>query len=108
MIAGGSPLGEVCAVTAYTNVTLSILQNDPSFQELVAFYREKVAEKFDVFGRRLAAIGEGVQAEILDRLENDPESFTPKELTNLMTIAADRTGFGPSAKQTVNVNVTLN
>ncbi len=107
LLAGGSAPSEVAAVTGYSNVTVSILQVDPAFAELVEFYRSKIAEKFDVFGQRLSAIGLATQAEILDRLETEPASFTPKELTQLMTVSADRTGFGPSAKQTVNINVSM-
>lgn len=107
LFASGSSPAEVGAITGFAGTTLSILQNDPSFRELVSFYRTKVAEKFDVFGQRLALVGEAAQAEILERLENEPASFSPKELTQLMTVAADRTGHGPKSNQSVNVTVTM-
>lgn len=107
LLAAGTPPGEAAAIMRYDLARVSVLQGDPAFKELVAFYRSRVDEAFDVTAEHMAGLTLDAILELRERLESDPENFTVRDLRELATAMADRTGHGPSSKQEVEVNLNL-
>lgn len=107
LIAGGASDQHCVAVTGYVGSRISILKSDPAFQELVAFYRAQVDEKYFDMHEQIAGLSADALLELRERLEEDAESFSINQLLEIMTKGADRVGFGPSSKTEVNVNVGI-
>lgn len=104
----GLPNYEVATRTSYSEVRISTLKADPTFQELIEYYRGQVNEQFreatlDYFevanaNRNLAAV------RLNDMLNDDGHEFTPSQLLAIQADAADRTGY-PKRKEALNINV---
>lgn len=93
----------VAALTGMSPNTISVLQDDPAFQELLAHYMNiSEIEHQDLVGQ-LATLGEVAVQEIQQRILDDPESFTLNDLKEMATMAMDRTGL-PATK---NVNKSV-
>jgi hypothetical protein len=107
-LATGAHPAEASLVTGYSLSRISILKADPSFQELLAFYREKTDEVFVDVNARMSALSLEAIAELQERLDDDPGAFSRVELLEIAKVFADRTGYGPSSKSlNVNMNVDL-
>lgn len=88
---------EASALTGFSPSRISILNQDPSFRELVSFYRQRVdAAHADVI-ERLKGASLDALTEIQDRLHESPESFKVSELLEIMSRGFDRSGYGPSS-----------
>lgn len=107
LIAAGTPEREAAAIMRYDLSRVSVLKSDPAFKELVEFYRNRVDEAFDETALHMAGLTLEAIMELRERLEVEPESFSIKDLREVATSMADRTGHGPSSKQEVEVNVNL-
>lgn len=107
-IAEGLKQTEAAAIMGYTEHHVSILMTDPSFQELVAFYRNNAArESRSNFDRLVELTGDASDV-LLDRLENEPEKISVPQLMELVKLGADRTGLGPQSTTTqVNINANI-
>lgn len=106
VLASGAHPAEASLVTGYSLSRISILQSDPTFRELLEFYRTAKDEIFaDVMGRMSALQLEAMSA-LLERMHDNPEQFSPAMLVEVAKTFADRTGYGPSSKST-NVNLNL-
>jgi hypothetical protein len=98
---------EISAITGYTPTRLSMLQNDPAFQELVSFYRERRGEIMDKAVERLKSLGMDALSILQEKLDENPDDFSMKELIHLLTVTMDRTGHGPTRKiENTNLNLT--
>jgi hypothetical protein len=87
---------------------VSILKDDPAFQELLEFYREEKDRAFRSVQDKLAGIASDALDELQTRIEDEPDKFTVTQLLALLTTAADRSGNGPASSTTnLNVNVGL-
>lgn len=106
-LASGMSEGEAAIATGYDRSRISILKSDPTFKELMSFYRAEVQERYFGLHERMAALGVDSVDELLDRLEAEPEKFSVKDLRELAAFAADRTGHGPTAKQEVTHTVNF-
>lgn len=106
-LALGMPEAQVAAATGYSLSRISILKADPSFQELMKFYRESAGETFADMQQKLAGITSTALDILADRLEDEPEKFKTGDLLEVLKAGADRSGYGPKTTQT-NVNVNLN
>lgn len=106
LLAEGMSPGDAGLTAGYVPSRVSILQADPSFAELVRFYKGQRDEAFASMHEKILGLSEDALEELRERLEDEPESFTNGMLIDLMAKAADRAGHGPSATQ-VNVNVNL-
>jgi len=107
-LASGMKPAEASIVTGYCLARISILQSDPSFAELLNFYRSNEEMQFAEFQTRMSALGLDAIQELHDRLLEEPEKLSPGQLLELVKSMADRTGHGPATKSTnVNVNVDL-
>jgi hypothetical protein len=106
-IASGMPPGEAAIMCGYALSRVSILQADPAFKELLAFYREEKDRAFRSVQDKLAGMASDVLDELQTRIEDEPEKLTVTQMLQIVTMAADRTGNGPSSTQNVNVNEGL-
>lgn len=107
LLARGFNESEAGAMVGYGPAHVSILKASPAFQELIELYREKNDLEFAEFAGRLSGLGRDAILELQTRLENEPEKFTNAMLLELTTKLADRSGFGPTSKSEINVNVGL-
>jgi len=109
LLASGKPPGEAAAILNYDQSRVSILQADPTFSELVLFYKQEVIEPaYRDFHSKLSSLAEDAVDLLADRIAEDPDSVSSSLALEITKAAADRTGFGPSSQTTqVNVNVNL-
>ena len=107
LIAEGRKPGEAALMTRYDPSRVSILLGDPAFQDLVAHYRAMVNDEYVGFHAQLAALGVDAASLLAERMEETPDDISTGQLMQLVTLSADRTGFGPSQKTEVNVRVGL-
>lgn len=107
MIAGGGKPGEVEAYLGYAAGTHARIKDDPSFKELVEFYRSDVQREYRGVAEKLS----GIASDALDLIEerlNDPKERPKISIKTAMEVAAlgaDRTGHGPQSTTNANVNV---
>lgn len=107
-LASGMRPQEAQIVTGYSASRISILQNDPSFKELVAFYRDNQNAAYANLHDRLSVLSLDATEELADRLRENPDSLSSGMLLDIVKATADRTGYGPATKSTtVNINVDL-
>lgn len=109
-LASGMEPGDAAITCGYVASRVSILQADPAFQELLAFYRQDVNTKYLDMHGVLAGLSIDAATELRERLEADMQAdektLSTGQLIELTKLGADRTGFGPQSSQ-VNVNVDL-
>lgn len=108
-IALGRSNAEMSLLTGYDPSRISILRNDPTFQELVKQYQSIEEDLVADFVDRATTLSISAVNEIQDRLEESPEDFSIPTLLEVAKFAADRTGHAPVTKvqQNLNVNVGL-
>lgn len=109
-LASGMEPGDAAITCGYVLSRVSILQSDPAFQELLAFYRQDVTSKYLDMHGVLAGLSLDAATELRERLEAEMQAeektISIGQLVELTKLGADRTGFGPQSSQ-VNVNVDL-
>lgn len=107
-LASGMAPSEAAVVCGYSLSRVSILQDDPAFHELLAFYRSDVQAQYRDLHTRLSGIAADALDVLQERLEDTPENLSVGQLIELSKMGADRTGFGPQTSQTnLNVNIDL-
>lgn len=107
-LAQGAKPAEASLMTGFSLSRISILQADPSFQELLAHYRAGHGQALADLQERMSTISFDAIEELRDRLHDDPGQIDVDQLIDLIKATADRTGHGPSSKQTqVKINVDL-
>ena len=88
-----------------SQVYISILKNDPAFQELVSFYADEMNELYVDVHQRMATLGTSILEELTERFEADPDKFTKRELLDMFTAMADRSiptaKGGPAPQQAI-------
>lgn len=109
LIAAGTPPGQAAVIVGRTANNVAILQNDPSFCELVDFYAQEVNAEYRTMQAQMAGLGEDAVAELRRRLEDDDavKEMGAAFLLDVVTKIADRTGNGPTSTTKQEVNVTL-
>jgi hypothetical protein len=109
-LASGMSPANAAISCGYVGSRVSILLADPAFKELLEFYRADVNDKYLDMHGVLAGLSLDAAMALRERLEDDATLDEPKmtvgQLTELVKLGADRTGFGPQSSQ-VNVNVDL-
>lgn len=118
LVAEGKKHPECAIITGYTVEYIVMLERDPAFKELVAYYKENVAAAYVNVHERLASLGT-LAMEILQERLTDPEQvkkMTPGALREIMNDALDRSvapskvnqnGMGSGAGQgpaQININ----
>lgn len=105
-LAAGMPDYEAALTTGYDASRISVLKADPTFGELVEFYKASVADAYVGMHDRMASLGRDAVDTLQSRLEDDPDSLSNDLLLDTIKIIADRTGHAPTAKS-INVNVDV-
>lgn len=106
VLARGTDDAEASLITGYSVGTIRWLKAEPTFKELLEFYRgNEKAVKADVL-ERLSTLSLDCIEELRDRLNDDPTVIKVRELLDIAVMGLDRTGHGPSSKQVVT-NLTL-
>lgn len=105
LLAEGRGNAEAGLLTGYSASRISILKADPAFVELIEHYRTQVEAKYVSVHERLACLGLNAIEELQERLEEDAEGFSKRELMDVAALALDRAGYGP--KTTVNHSGTV-
>ena len=105
LLAAGYRNGEIAALTSYSPSTISNLQNNPMFQELLAIYMEKREAEFSNMGAQILDVAELALNEIAERLENSPDEVKTSELREIARDMADRAGYSP-LKKTANITLS--
>jgi hypothetical protein len=90
LLAEGRKNEECSLITGYSPSRISILQHDPAFKELVAYYSDQTKEVYLNVHERLASVGMAAVEEIQERLEVSPKEFANRELMELAEMALDR------------------
>lgn len=107
-LAHGLSQSEVAVVTGYSPGRISILQDDPTFNELVATYKANLDLEVQNLAASMGILASEVVEEMRARLETDPAAIGNGTLTEWLKATADRTGFGPAKPSTtINVNVGI-
>ena len=105
-LAQGMEGWEAAAITGYDPSRISILKSDPTFKELIEFYRRHEDAALAEFTARASMVTLTALNRVQEMLDDDEN---PVSLDEAMTVAktfADRTGHAPVAK-TVNTNVNV-
>lgn len=106
-LAVGMSHSEAAFITGYDPSRISILMSDPTFCDLVEFYRADVNRAYSDLHQRLAGLAVDAADVLSARLEESPDEVATTHLIAITQMGADRTGHGPSATQQVNVNFGL-
>jgi DNA-directed RNA polymerase subunit L len=105
-LAMGMTQTEAAEVAGYSVARVSLLGDDPAFQELIAHYRGIKDEAFRDFHKQAASLSLDMLEELRDRFETQTDKMGNEFLIDTVTKLADRTGHGPRTTQ-VNVNLDL-
>lgn len=104
-VASGKNGIECANLTGMTQTYISLLKNDPAFQELVSFYADEMNEVYVDVHQRMATLGTSILEELTERFEADPDKFTKRELLEIFTAMADRSiptaKGGPAPQQAI-------
>lgn len=106
LLASGMKPAEASLGTGYSLSRISILQADPAFAELLAHYSEKREEAFVDVQQRMAGVATDILEVLQERLAESPDSFSNKDLNELVKTTADRGGYSPVQK-TETKNITI-
>lgn len=104
MLAAGDEVVKIASITGYSPARIRTLEADPAFQELVQHYALHVAEASNNFAGQIMYTAAIANAVLVERLEDEPDTFTNKELLAIRDSGADRTGHGPKSTQSVEIN----
>lgn len=107
LAAGQLTHNEAAIAAGYEPGRVSILLGDPTFQELVQFYRSMKDEEFRGVHEKLAGVAADALDAIQERLEDDTkrDAMPTATLIEIAKMGADRTGHGPTSSSTVNHNI---
>ena len=90
LLAEGRRPGECSVITGYSLSRISILQNDPAFQELQSYYAAQLEPVYLNVHERLAQVGTDALEVIQERLDSDPDGFKNSELLAIVESTMDR------------------
>lgn len=106
LFAEGRTNNEVAAITGYTPARLSSFKTSPDFMDLVRSYAAQKEMIFlDVHARK-AELASTVISELQDRLEDSPKTFSNRELSELLKVAADQ-GEATKTPPSIAVNISF-
>jgi len=109
LLAEGRQQSEAALLTGYSPTYVSILKDDPTFQELIAYYASQTEMVFVDVLERMKSLGLSTLDELQARLEADPSDFSNRELmeqVELMLVkpmVATRGGILPGSSSGASV-----
>lgn len=89
LMAEGRMGAEISLITGYSSSYLSTIQHDPAFKELVSYYEQQTEALYANVHERRAALGLSAVEELQDRVDNQPDTFSNREMMELMEKALD-------------------
>jgi hypothetical protein len=102
LLAQGIRAVEISAIVGFSQSRISILQRDPSFADLVSFYRGRRDEIGADLTSRLTSATLDALTVLHERLVDNPDLISTDELQRAVNSGLDRLGHG--TKQTIDVN----
>lgn len=117
LLAAGKTLGEVAAIVGCTTQRLVQLNQDPTFQQLIAYYLDQnmviALEDSARIRDKLVDVGEMALDELRDRLEDDTQrgKMRTRDVRQIVELAMDRTVAPPKAAPgaiTTPTSITMN
>lgn len=90
LLAEGIKHVEASAITGYSQSSISILLQDPAFQELVEHYSSQKAQIYLDVHERLAQLGTSAMEELQERIEESPDKLSVNQLESIIQTAFDR------------------
>lgn len=107
LIAAGLTTEQASLQTGYSYNRIALLRNDPSFANLVAFYRASRDEaRLDLEARYLLIANDYAQ-HIHEQVLDAPEEVPLAQALEVFKAMADRGGMSPTAKS-ISKNINLN
>jgi len=106
MLARGAAPGEIARLTGYDPSRISVLQQSPAMQELIALYRTSIDEEFAPIIESLAGMSKDAIGRIRERLEEEGDKLPVRDLISAAELGLNRVGH-PAAKD-VNTNININ
>ena len=108
LLAQGKTPTEASIITGYDVSRISILKQDPTFQDLVSSYRSVEDGLMAEFTERAGLLSLTAMANLQEALEDDENPLPPSMQLEIAKTFADRTGHAPVQKSVqTNVNVEL-
>ena len=112
LLALGRSHKDIAAEVHLNPERISIYLRDPTFSELIARYREEIAESrrqhTDDFVAKATETMKLAEAEVQKRIESDPDSVHIRDLNRIAADRMDRFGYGKhTTSETRNINVNF-
>lgn len=109
LLAMGKPDWECAVITGYTQSRISILKSDPAMLNLIKHYSEEKDIVYVQAHEKMAQVVSTALDVLQDRLEDPAHvaKMSDGQLLQIVEVAADRSGLGPSTKSEVQVNVNI-
>jgi hypothetical protein len=105
-LATGLTPTEASLATGYSISRISILQQDPSFRDLMEHYRRTNDEAILDIEGRITGLAADTMQELRERLEDAPETFSNEEITDIAKLMLDRAGYAPITRS-INLNKNI-
>lgn len=99
MLARGDSVGHVAAALGSSRAGLEALQDDPTFKELVTYYREQLDTIYLTTHEEASLLARMAMGELRERLETTPGKFSENQLRELAIAMLDRTDLPPRTGQ---------
>ena len=106
-LASGMKPHEASQITGYTQNRICLLQQDPTFQALLADYQVEAREIFADLNERMNNLSLDAIEELHERLQDAPEAFSIAMLLDVVKAFADRTGHGPGQEVKLTVDQAM-
>jgi hypothetical protein len=97
LLSEGRPHVEVSQLTGYSQSYISLLIDDPSFEELLASYASQREQVFVDVAERMKVLGLSAVDEIASRLESAPDEWTRQQLMDLAELMLLKGRAGPGS-----------
>jgi hypothetical protein len=110
LVAEGRRTTDIAAEVGLSVSRVSILKGDPAFKELVEMYRINVEQirdhNFATSDKKMVRLFDISLDELNERMEENPDQFSPDQILRFAEFTADRTGYGKVSKNlTVSTNL---
>lgn len=99
LLAAGQKPAQVAAALGVSRLTLDSLQDDPTFMELVEYYRDQIDVIYLSTHEEASLLARMAMGELRERLETTPGKFSENQLRELAIAMLDRTDLPPKTGQ---------